>query len=165
MLHGVRFSRLYSRDRSHGLSQIVCGRRIKGLDRAIRSSTIESMGRAKQIPNQRLSAYNKDAATAKFTDGHTSFTLNRSRPYYFISGSKDNCHKNPKLVIIVMADRSNSNTTIPASSPSSPSPPYTGTFEITPGPSEGTPGNTTLRSSSSVLPFAFVGTLFLSLTI
>lgn len=118
-----------------------------------------------QVTRDAYDSCNKDAATAKFKDGHTSFTLNRSGPYYFISGNKENCHKNQKLAIIVMADRSRSNTTIPSSSPpspsveSSPSPPYTGTFEITPGP---TPENTASPSSSSLLPFAFICTLFLS---
>lgn len=121
-----------------------------------------------QVTRDSYDSCNTDPATAKFTDGHTSFRLNRSGPYYFISGNKDNCHKNQKLIIIVMADRkssNNNNTTISSSPPpspsveSSPSPPYTGTFEITPAPSQETPGNTASPSSSSVLPFAFIVTL------
>ncbi|ESQ30378.1 hypothetical protein EUTSA_v10011805mg [Eutrema salsugineum] len=122
-----------------------------------------------QVTRDAYDSCNTDGATSKFTDGHTSFTLDRSGPYYFISGDKDKCHKNQKLVIIVMADRSSSNTTTPSSPPpspsveSSPSPSYTGTFEITPAPSQETPGNTASPSSSSLLPSALIVTLFLSL--
>ncbi|CAH2036371.1 unnamed protein product, partial [Thlaspi arvense] len=121
-----------------------------------------------QVTRDAYDSCNTDAATAKFTDGHTSFTFDRSGPYYFISGNKENCHKNQKLVIIVMADRSSSNTTPPSPSPSpsvesSPSPTYTGTFEITPAPSQDTPAIAAYSSSSSVFPFSFIVTLFLSL--
>ncbi|CAL9760899.1 unnamed protein product [Musa acuminata subsp. burmannicoides] len=42
-----------------------------------------------------------------FNDGNTVFTFTRSGHFYFISGKKDNCDKNEKLVVVVMADRSN----------------------------------------------------------
>ncbi|KFK35888.1 hypothetical protein AALP_AA4G049800 [Arabis alpina] len=64
-----------------------------------------------------------------------------------------------------MADRSNTIASSPPPSPSvesSPSP-YSGNFEITPGPSLETPGNIASPSYSSVLPFTFIVTLFLSL--
>ncbi|KAL5978369.1 hypothetical protein ACLOJK_029486 [Asimina triloba] len=61
---------------------------------------------------------------APFKDGNTIFTLDKSGPYFFISGVKDNCLKNEKLVAVVMADRSgNSSTAPPPSVPPSPSPP------------------------------------------
>ncbi|KAF8097335.1 hypothetical protein N665_0291s0042 [Sinapis alba] len=122
-----------------------------------------------QVTRDAYYSCNTEEPTAKFTDGHTSFKLDRSGPYYFISGNKDNCHKNQKLVIIVMADRSNTKTTTTSSPPpspsveSSPSPTYTGTFEITPAPSQDTPGNTASPFASSVLPSAFIVTMFLSL--
>ncbi|XXG73244.1 hypothetical protein AAC387_Pa07g2195 [Persea americana] len=62
---------------------------------------------------------------ALFNDGNTSFKLNQSGPYYFISGISDNCNKNEKLAVVVMADRGKTNQTIPASPPSPPT-------EITP---------------------------------
>ncbi|KAK4420741.1 Early nodulin-like protein 1 [Sesamum alatum] len=66
---------------------------------------------------------NTAAPLEKFTDGHTVFKFNQSGPHYFISGVADNCHKNEKLVVVVMADRSKnySNGTVP-SSPPAPSP-------------------------------------------
>ncbi|KAJ4848491.1 hypothetical protein Tsubulata_003364 [Turnera subulata] len=57
----------------------------------------------------------------KYTDGHTVFTFKQNGPYYFISGNPDNCNKNEKLIIVVMADRSNrspsTNQTTPAPAP------------------------------------------------
>ncbi|KAI3443772.1 hypothetical protein Pfo_022883 [Paulownia fortunei] len=66
---------------------------------------------------------NTAAPLQKFTDGHTVFKFNQSGPHYFISGVVDHCHKNEKLLVVVMADRSkhNSNETV-ASTPPSPSP-------------------------------------------
>nr|XP_027062619.1 early nodulin-like protein 1 [Coffea arabica] len=61
-----------------------------------------------------------DRPLQKFTDGHTVFNLNHSGPYYFISGVKDNCLKNEKIIVVVMANRSKlapapSNETVAAS--------------------------------------------------
>ncbi|GMI63709.1 early nodulin-like protein 9 [Hibiscus trionum] len=96
-----------------------------------------------------------ESPIAKYTDGHTVFSLDRSGPYYFISGNKDNCGKNEKLVVVVLADRSNRSSTgnetlapspppsgstePPSPAPSGESPPV-GTVEInpTPAPSEET---------------------------
>ncbi|KAK3165670.1 hypothetical protein QOZ80_1AG0036200 [Eleusine coracana subsp. coracana] len=75
-----------------------------------------------------------------FSDGNTVFTFTRSGPYYFISGNKDNCNRNEKLIVVVMAERSAvDNGTIgqapapnsPFSSPASPPPPPFG-IEISP---------------------------------
>jgi hypothetical protein len=70
-----------------------------------------------------------------FSDGNTVFTFTRSGPCYFISGNRDNCNRNEKLIVVVMADRSavdNGTQTAtglaPAPntpfSPSSPPPPF-----------------------------------------
>ena len=63
-----------------------------------------------------------------FSDGSTVFTLTRSGPYYFISGSRDSCNRGEKLIVVVMADRSAvSNATEPGAglAPSmSPNGPY-----------------------------------------
>ncbi|KAL0306407.1 UNVERIFIED_CONTAM: Early nodulin-like protein 1 [Sesamum calycinum] len=65
---------------------------------------------------------NTAAPLEKFSDGHTVFTFNQSGPYYFISGLAVNCHKNEKLVVVVMADRSQRNSNQPVSSPPPPPP-------------------------------------------
>ncbi|KAL3323276.1 hypothetical protein AABB24_040406 [Solanum stoloniferum] len=41
----------------------------------------------------------------KMEDGNSIFTLDRSGPFYFISGNKDNCDKGQKLQIIVISVR------------------------------------------------------------
>ncbi|KAJ4894144.1 early nodulin-like protein 9 [Raphanus sativus] len=131
-----------------------------------------------QVTRDAYDSCNTDAPTAKFADGKTSFALTHSGPYYFISGNKDNCNKNEKLVVIVMADRNgnNNNTTLsppplpspapaPSSLPPSPAlaptgesppspPPMTGPFETpapTPTPTQETPNNAASPPSSSFL--------------
>ncbi|CAL5402824.1 unnamed protein product [Camellia sinensis] len=64
---------------------------------------------------------------AKHSDGHTVFKFSQSGPFYFISGVKDNCLKKEKLHVIVMADRSNNQTTVA-------SPPPSGSSTKTPAP-------------------------------
>lgn len=41
----------------------------------------------------------------KMEDGNSIFTLDRSGPFYFISGNKDNCDKGQKLQIVVISAR------------------------------------------------------------
>ncbi|CAA2934220.1 early nodulin 1 [Olea europaea subsp. europaea] len=84
---------------------------------------------------------NTAAPLEKFSDGHTVFKLNQSGPCYFISGVEDNCKKNEKMAVIVMADRSNhssnSNQTIPSPAPASevpPSPPPSAEVPPSPAP-------------------------------
>ncbi|WJX73515.1 hypothetical protein P8452_57286 [Trifolium repens] len=76
---------------------------------------------------------NTDAASsAKASDGHTVIKLNKSGPHYFISGNKNNCLKNEKLLVIVLADRTNKNSnTNQTTTPPSPSP----SVSISPSPS------------------------------
>lgn len=59
----------------------------------------------------------------KLSDGRSSFHLDRSGPYYFISGVAENCRKNEKLVVVVMADRSSSHKPDDTASPPPPPPP------------------------------------------
>lgn len=76
-----------------------------------------------QVSSQDYASCNTDAYSQKFSDGHTVINLNQSGPHFFISGNKNSCLKNEKLVVIVLADRNNKNTnqTSPPS-PSSPAP-------------------------------------------
>ncbi|RDX77224.1 Early nodulin-like protein 1 [Mucuna pruriens] len=88
-----------------------------------------------QVNSQDYANCNTDAYTEKFSDGHTIIKLNQSGPHYFISGNKNSCLKNEKLVVIVLSDRNNRNTnTNQTSSPSpSPSPSFT-TQSLAPSP-------------------------------
>ncbi|KAL2331589.1 hypothetical protein Fmac_019170 [Flemingia macrophylla] len=85
-----------------------------------------------QVNSQDYDNCNTDAYSQKFSDGHTMVKLNQSGPHYFISGNKNNCLKNEKLVVIVLANRNNRNTNTTSPSPS-PSPSVT-TKSLAPSP-------------------------------
>ncbi|KNA12837.1 hypothetical protein SOVF_122300 [Spinacia oleracea] len=78
-----------------------------------------------QVTKEDYSSCTTTSPIAKYTDGHTEFKFSNSGPYYFISGNKDNCNKNEKVTVVVMADRSSKNSP-PSPSPSA-SPPAPGT--------------------------------------
>ncbi|CAD5182982.1 unnamed protein product [Musa acuminata subsp. malaccensis] len=83
-------------------------------------------------------ACNTNSFIDKRDDGNTVFTLNRSGPFYFISGVEANCMRNESVVIVVMADRTNrsSSSSSPPPSPSAASspPPPPESAEATPAP-------------------------------
>ncbi|KAD4178903.1 hypothetical protein E3N88_27494 [Mikania micrantha] len=60
---------------------------------------------------------------AKYSDGHTMIKLDQSGPHYFISGVVDHCKNNEKVLIIVLADRSNRSSEAPSPSPPAATPP------------------------------------------
>ncbi|PSS16269.1 Early nodulin-like protein [Actinidia chinensis var. chinensis] len=107
----------------------------------------------------------------KYTDGHTVFKFNQSGPFYFISGVKDHCHKNEKLIVIVLADRTNrSSSTSPPPSGSTevtpsqaptgeeyPSPPQ-GSVEINPAPAPSADQNPPPSGASSIV-VSFIGSI------
>ncbi|KAK7262638.1 hypothetical protein RJT34_30213 [Clitoria ternatea] len=79
------------------------------------------------VKSEDYASCNTDSPYAKYSDGHTVIKLNKSGPHFFISGNKDNCNKNEKISVIVLADRSNrtnqtTNGSPPSPQPSSPSP-------------------------------------------
>ncbi|XAR56658.1 hypothetical protein NMG60_11037220 [Bertholletia excelsa] len=111
---------------------------------------------------------------ATYTDGHTVVQFNHSGPYYFISGVKENCQKNEKIVVIVMADRSKlTNGTGSASPPSpemaapspapsgeeSPSPPPQITGEGNPSPAPVAEQAPPPPNGASPLTLSFVGSV------
>ncbi|XP_066370508.1 early nodulin-like protein 18 [Miscanthus floridulus] len=71
-------------------------------------------------------ACNTSSYVARFDDGSTVFTFDRSGPFFFVSGNEANCRANEKLIVVVLADRSGTRTP-PAAPPTSsaplPSPP------------------------------------------
>ncbi|KAI3810030.1 hypothetical protein L1987_19636 [Smallanthus sonchifolius] len=83
-----------------------------------------------QVSKDDYNNCNAASPIAKYSDGHSVVKLNESGPHYFISGLVENCKNNEKIVIVVMADRSNRHQSPPSSPPSpapageeSPSPP------------------------------------------
>ncbi|KAK9151872.1 hypothetical protein Syun_010181 [Stephania yunnanensis] len=113
---------------------------------------------------------NTGSPIKSFTDGNTLFKFDHNGAYHFISGIVDSCQKNEKMVVVVMADRSNKNPnstkplespppssstgTVPAPAPvgeSSPSPP---------SPSQSpAPSSPYSPSSAKSLIFSFFGVL------
>ncbi|KAM3222854.1 early nodulin-like protein 3 [Capsicum annuum] len=108
----------------------------------------------------------------KYSDGHSVFKFNHSGSYYFISGVHDNCVKNQKLHVVVMADRSHNTKTgasppppsvddvppAPAPAPAgeeAPSPP-TSSVEIIPTPAPSQESSPPKNGASSIV-MSFVG--------
>ncbi|KAE9590618.1 putative cupredoxin [Lupinus albus] len=78
----------------------------------------------------------------KFEDGNTEFQIDRSGPYFFISGKDDNCEKGQKLIVVVLALRPpppNVPSTPKAPSPYVPTPSQTPSPLKAPSPSTNTP--------------------------
>ncbi|KAL4554050.1 hypothetical protein LXL04_039824 [Taraxacum kok-saghyz] len=73
-----------------------------------------------QVTKEDYNNCNPASPIAKYEDGHSMVKLNESGPHYFISGLVENCKKNEKIVIIVMAPRGSRSPA--ASSPPSPAP-------------------------------------------
>ncbi|KAJ4980477.1 hypothetical protein NE237_031314 [Protea cynaroides] len=75
-----------------------------------------------QVKKEDYDSCNSTSPIASFKDGNTAFKFDKNGPYYFISGVPENCKKNEKIVVVVMADRrntsSNTNQTSMASPPS-----------------------------------------------
>ncbi|XP_008463438.2 early nodulin-like protein 3 [Cucumis melo] len=90
-----------------------------------------------------------------FSDGHTVIKFEKSGPHYFISGIKDNCLKNEKLVVVVLADRSRQYSS-PPPAPATGSQPPEASVQMNPTPSpiaEEPPANNNGAASSSIVTF------------
>ncbi|KAL4280293.1 hypothetical protein GQ457_03G023300 [Hibiscus cannabinus] len=99
-----------------------------------------------------------ESPIAKYTDGHTVFSLDHSGPYYFISGNKHNCDKNEKLVVVVMADRSNPTIAPPSPAPSAESPPTgSGGDEINPTQAPTEDSNPTKNAATTLVLMSATG--------
>lgn len=95
----------------------------------------------------------------KFTDGRTVFNLDHSGPYYFISGVRDNCLKNEKVTVVVLADRTKNATAPSPQTPAAPPPSNaTGSPALTPSNANATapaappPSETAASSPPSPAP-------------
>ncbi|KAM7279360.1 hypothetical protein ACFE04_006494 [Oxalis oulophora] len=83
-----------------------------------------------EVTKENYNNCTSESPIAKFKDGHTVFTFNRSGAFYFISGTKENCLKGEKLIVVVLGDRSGKTT----ANTTTASPPSPGTAEMTPSP-------------------------------
>ncbi|KAL0301192.1 UNVERIFIED_CONTAM: Early nodulin-like protein 2 [Sesamum radiatum] len=98
----------------------------------------------------------------KLDDGDSLFKLDRSGPFFFISGNKANCDQGQKLIIVVLAVRNRPppppNAPVPSAAPpkssSSPSPSPTGgapspaSSPLSPSPASGAPSPATSPAPS-----------------
>ncbi|XP_039115114.1 early nodulin-like protein 1 [Dioscorea cayenensis subsp. rotundata] len=67
-----------------------------------------------KVNKESYNSCNTASYIKKYSDGNTVILLDRSGPFYFISGVQENCLKNESMIVVVMGERSSSN-----SSPSS----------------------------------------------
>ncbi|XP_058217603.1 early nodulin-like protein 3 [Rhododendron vialii] len=89
----------------------------------------------------------------KMDGGDSVFKLDRSGPFYFISGNKTNCQKGQKLIVVVLAVRIkpvSARAPAPAPSPESFSP-APSPFLVARPPSAGAPAPTPVRSHAPVM--------------
>ncbi|XP_058747399.1 early nodulin-like protein 14 [Vicia villosa] len=94
-----------------------------------------------EVTKEAYDKCNKTNPINKFEDGNTEFTLDRSGPFYFISGNDQNCEKGQKLALVVISPRGHT--------PSSPSPsPST----ATPSPSATSPSPSVSTSPTANSP-------------
>ncbi|KAK8934017.1 Early nodulin-like protein 1 [Platanthera zijinensis] len=73
------------------------------------------------VKKEDFNSCNTNNPIKKFDDGNSVFLLNRSGPFFFISGAPGHCDKGQKLEVVVMAVRKKP-APPPASSPPFPSP-------------------------------------------
>ncbi|XP_049347344.1 early nodulin-like protein 2 [Solanum verrucosum] len=83
----------------------------------------------------------------KMEDGNSIFTLDRSGPFYFISGNKDNCDKGQKLQIIVISVRNQ--TPAPGVAPPTSPPKGSSTPGSSPPKGSSTPGTPSAPSANA----------------
>ncbi|XP_043694097.1 early nodulin-like protein 1, partial [Telopea speciosissima] len=71
-----------------------------------------------EVDQENYDRCNTSNSIAEYKDGNTKVKLNRSGPFYFISGAQGNCQKGEKLIVVVLSP----NHDKPKKSPPSPSP-------------------------------------------
>lgn len=60
---------------------------------------------------------NTSSPIQQYKDGETRIVLDKSGPFYFISGTKDHCEKGQKLIVVVLSQRNTTSAISPAPSP------------------------------------------------
>ncbi|KAF8389207.1 hypothetical protein HHK36_025900 [Tetracentron sinense] len=70
-----------------------------------------------QVTKKDYLSCNVSSSIAEYKDGNTKVKLDRSGPFYFISGVKGNCEKGQKLIVVVLSGRHRFMGISPAPSP------------------------------------------------
>ncbi|XP_010242072.1 PREDICTED: early nodulin-like protein 1 [Nelumbo nucifera] len=71
-----------------------------------------------QVTKEAYASCNVSSPIAEYKDGNTKVVLDRSGPFYFISGANGHCEKGQKLIVVVLSPRSGFISFSPAASPS-----------------------------------------------
>ncbi|KAL4284327.1 hypothetical protein GQ457_16G000420 [Hibiscus cannabinus] len=70
-----------------------------------------------QVTKEAYASCNVSAPIAEYKDGNTKLKLEKSGPFYFISGAKGHCEQGQKLVVVVLSPRHRYTGFSPAPSP------------------------------------------------
>ncbi|KAL9442872.1 hypothetical protein AB3S75_016269 [Citrus x aurantiifolia] len=70
-----------------------------------------------QVTKEAYLSCNTSSPFAEYRDGNTKVKLNKSGPFYFISGTKGSCEKGQKLIVVVMSSRRRYTGISPAPAP------------------------------------------------
>ncbi|CAN8265090.1 unnamed protein product [Cochlearia groenlandica] len=112
-----------------------------------------------QVTKQAYISCNTTNPAANYTDGDTKVKLDRSGPFFFISGSKSNCVEGEKLHIVVMSTRGGHTGGFFAGSAPSPAPSTAVSGGLAVPPATGSA--TSLTSRIGVLGFVGLGIVLL----
>lgn len=58
-----------------------------------------------QVAKRDYVTCNTSSPIETYTDGNTKVKLERSGPYYFISGAEGHCEKGQKVIVVVMSEK------------------------------------------------------------
>ncbi|XP_010265565.1 PREDICTED: early nodulin-like protein 1 [Nelumbo nucifera] len=70
-----------------------------------------------RVTKEAYSSCNVSSPIAEYKDGNSKIVLDRSGPFYFISGANGHCEKGQKLIVVVLSPRSRFISFSPAPSP------------------------------------------------
>ncbi|XVE71268.1 hypothetical protein DITRI_Ditri10aG0137400 [Diplodiscus trichospermus] len=70
-----------------------------------------------QVTKEAYASCNTSNPTAEYKDGNTKFKLEKSGPFYFISGAKGHCEQGQKLHVVVLSPKHRYTGISPAPSP------------------------------------------------
>lgn len=58
-----------------------------------------------QVTKEAYHSCNTSNPVAEYKDGNTKVELDRSGPFYFISGAKGHCEQGQKMIVVVLSER------------------------------------------------------------
>ncbi|KAF5748117.1 early nodulin-like protein 1 [Tripterygium wilfordii] len=70
-----------------------------------------------QVTREAYLSCNTSSPIDEYKDGNTKVTLDRSGPFYFISGTNGHCEKGQKMIVVVLSPRHRYTGISPAPSP------------------------------------------------